>query len=296
VSRDGSTVAATGRRIHRFDHDGFTFDVLDDGPLDGPAVVLLHGFPERASHWHDVSEILHTHGLRTLALDQRGYSPGARPRGAEHYRMARLVGDVVALVEQYGAPVHLVGHDWGAAVAWTTASVRPDLVRTLTAVSVPHPAAFVRSVRSSDQALRSWYMLVFRVPGVAEWVVREAPGATARLLRRSGLSDDEISRFRREIVDDGALTPALSWYRTWHLRKPPRSSSGGGPRRVHVPTTLVWSDHDVALARRGAELTAEYVAAPYHLRILVGVSHWIPTQAPEALAEAIVERITAGDA
>ncbi len=283
--------SATGRRIRSFDHDGLTFDVLDEGPLDGPAVVLLHGFPERASHWHDVSAILHTQGLRTLALDQRGYSPGARPRGTESYRVSRLVGDVVALVERYGAPVHLVGHDWGAAVAWTTASARPDLVRTLTAVSVPHPAAFARALRSSDQALRSWYMLVFRAPGVAEWIVRVAPGAVRRLLRRSGLSDDEIRTFHREIVDDGALPSALAWYRTWRLRRRRRTRSGGGPRRVQVPTTLVWSDRDVALARRGVELTEEYVAAPYRLCILEGVSHWIPTQAPEALAEAVLDRV-----
>jgi pimeloyl-ACP methyl ester carboxylesterase len=282
------------RRIRRLDHDGLTFDVLDDGPPDGPAVVLLHGFPERASHWQGVSAILNTHGFRTLALDQRGYSPGARPRGAEHYRVSRLVGDVVALVDRYGAPVHLVGHDWGAAVAWATASVRPDLVRTLTAVSVPHPAAFARALRSSDQALRSWYLLVLRAPGVAESIVRVAPGAVRRLLRRSGLSDDEVRRFQREIVDDGALPTALAWYRTWRLRPRRGTPTATGPRRVQVPTTLVWSDCDVALGRRGVELTAEYVAAPYRLCVLEGVSHWIPTQAPDALAEAILSRIGPG--
>jgi pimeloyl-ACP methyl ester carboxylesterase len=284
---------ATGRRIRLLKHDGLTFDVLDDGPVDGPAVVLLHGFPERASHWHDVSAVLHAHGLRTLALDQRGYSPGARPRGNEHYRMSRLVGDVVALIERYGAPVHLVGHDWGAAVAWTIASVRPDLVRTLTAVSVPHPAAFARALRTRDQALRSWYIAVFQVPGLVERVVDAAPGVVRSLLRRSGLSDEEVDRFQREIVDDGALPSALAWYRS--IRRPRRSRTGsaGGPRRITVPTTLVWSDRDVALGRRGVELTAEYVAAPYRLSVLEGVSHWIPTQAPEALGEAVLDRIGA---
>src|SRR4051794_11323653 len=250
----------THRRIHAFRHDSLTFDVLDDGPAEGAAVVLLHGFPERASHWHAVGEVLHAHGLRTLAPDQRGYSPGARPRGRLSYRMPRLVADAVALVERYGAPVHLVGHDWGAAVAWATAAARPELVRTLTTVSVPHPAAFARSLLTSSQALRSWYVLAFQPPGVVEALARL--GAMAPLLRRAGLTEAEVVRFQHEIVDDGALPGALGWYRAL----PFSATSGPGP--VRVPTTHVWSDGDVSLARRGAELTGDQVHAPYELRIL----------------------------
>jgi pimeloyl-ACP methyl ester carboxylesterase len=277
--------------VDSFRRGDMVFDVRDGGPPDGEPVVLLHGFPQDCTAFDRMAPALHAAGLRTLALDQRGYSPGARPRGAEHYRMTRLVGDVVALIQRYGAPVHLAGHDWGAAVAWTTASARPDLVRTLTAVSVPHPAAFARALRSGDQARRSSYMLVFRVPGLAESIVRLVPGAVRRLLGRSGLSDAEVRRFQREIVEDGALPTALAWYRTWGLRRRRRTRPASGPRRVRVPTTLVWSDGDVALGRRGVDLTAEYVAAPYRLCVLEGVSHWIPTQAPEALAEAILSRI-----
>jgi pimeloyl-ACP methyl ester carboxylesterase len=273
-------------RIDTYTHDSLTFDVLDDGPLDGPAVVLLHGFPERASHWRDVASLLHAEGLRTLAPDQRGYSPGARPRGRYAYRVSRLVADTVALMERYGAPVHLVGHDWGAAVAWATASQRPDLVRTLTTVSVPHPAAFARSLVTSDQALRSWYVLAFQPPGVPELLARAAPGVLSALLRGAGVTAAEVSRFREEIVDDGALPGALGWYRAlpW--------SAGSTPGPVRVPTTHVWSDRDVALARRGAERTADHVDAPYELRILTGVSHWVPTHAPDALADAVLARVT----
>jgi pimeloyl-ACP methyl ester carboxylesterase len=284
---EGVMVEPSAQRIDAFTHDGLAFDVLDAGPLDGPAVVLLHGFPERASQWHDVGEILHGHGLRTLAPDQRGYSPGARPRGRFAYRMSRLVGDVVALIERYGAPVHLVGHDWGAAVAWATAAANPDGVRTLTTVSVPHPAAFAKSLVTSDQALRSWYMLAFQPPGVVELLTRRAPDATGRFLRRAGLSQAEVARFRREIVEYGALPGALGWYRAL----PFSAVSPTGP--VRVPTTHVWSDRDAALARRGAELTADHVQAPYELRVLHGVSHWIPTRAPEALAEIVLARISA---
>jgi pimeloyl-ACP methyl ester carboxylesterase len=282
---DPGRPGATGRRIHTFAHDSLVFDVLDDGPLDGAAVVLLHGFPERASHWHDVSAILHTHGLRTLAPDQRGYSPGARPRGRLAYRISRLVADTRALIETYGEPVHLVGHDWGAAVAWATAAAHPDVVRTLTTVSVPHPAAFTRSLTSSDQARRSWYMLAFQPPHVAELLARTRPEAIARFLRRAGMSEEEVERCRREIVEYGALPGALGWYRALPF------SVGSSTGRVRVPTTHVWSDRDSALARRGAELTEEFVRAPYELRVLHDVDHWIPTHAPDQLADAVLSRI-----
>jgi pimeloyl-ACP methyl ester carboxylesterase len=282
-----ASALGTRRRIRALTHDSLVFDVLDEGPVDGPAVVLLHGFPERASHWHDVSTVLHTHGLRTLAPDQRGYSPRARPRGRLAYRMPHLVGDALALIERYGAPVHLVGHDWGAAVGWAAAAARPDLVRSLTTVSVPHPAAFARSLVTSSQALRSWYVLAFQPPGLVETVARAAPTAFAASLRRSGLTEDEVARFRTEIVEYGALPGALAWYRALPF------SWGPAPGPVRVPTTHVWSDGDVALARLGAELTERQVDAPYDLRILHGVSHWIPTQAPGALAEIVLERIDA---
>lgn len=278
-------MTAARERIHSFTHEGLTFDVRDDGPVEGPAIVLLHGFPSRASQWRDVSEILHARGFRTLAPDQRGYSPGARPQGRRAYRMSRLVGDTVALVEAYGAPVHLVGHDWGAAVAWATAASHPELVRTLTTVSVPHPTAFARSLVRSDQALRSWYMLAIQVPGAAELLTRRAPGTASRLLHRGGMRRDEIDRFWHDIVEYGALPGALAWYRAipWSAR------SSTGP--VRVPTTHVWSDRDTALARRGAELTADHVQAPYELVILAGVGHWIPARAPETLAEIILARV-----
>ncbi|WP_255375535.1 alpha/beta fold hydrolase [Saccharomonospora sp. CUA-673] len=117
-------------RITRFARGDLTFDVVDSGPLDGDPVVLLHGFPERARSWDRVVPRLHEAGLRTFAPDQRGYSPGARPAGRARYRLSVLADDVAALADAIGGPVHLVGHDWGAAAAWTLAARRPERVRT----------------------------------------------------------------------------------------------------------------------------------------------------------------------
>jgi len=277
-------------RLTTFEHDGLTFDVRDAGPLDGDPVVLLHGFPERNTSWLAVEPLLHARGLRTYALDQRGYSPGARPRLRTAYRMSYLVDDVVALIDRIGGPVHLVGHDWGSAVGWSVAARRPDLVRTWTAVSVPHPAAFARAMRTSEQRRRSSYMALFNVPVLPELTARRRGGRFDRSMRRAGMTSEEVARFRREIVDDGALTHALGWYRALPLSA---GSAVSTDQVVHVPTTLVWSDRDVAITRHGVDATAAWVDADYELVVLEGVSHWIPTQAPEALAEAVLRRVGA---
>ncbi len=277
-------------RITSFTRDGLVFDVRDTGPADGQAVLLLHGFPERATSWRLVEPLLHEHGLRTLAPDQRGYSPGARPAGRRAYRAGELVADVAVLAEQageqVGGPVHLVGHDWGAAVGWGLAMTRPGLLRTWTAVSVPHTGAFAASWLRSTQGLRSWYMGAFQLPVLPERLAATPGGVVDRALRRSGMSEEEVARFREEVVADGALPGALGWYRAL-----PFSSAGGASRQVRVPTTLVWSDRDVAIGRAAVDATADWVAAPYELVVLEGVSHWIPTQAPQALASAVLARV-----
>lgn len=278
-------------RLTSFTHDGLTFNVQDSGPLDGPVVVLLHGFPQRASSWDAVVPILHAHGLRTIAPDQRGYSPGARPRGRTAYRSSKLVGDVVALIGAVGGtggggPVHLVGHDWGAVVAWATAAQHPELVRTLTAVSVPHPAAFLHALVTSRQLRDSWYMGLFQLPLVPERLVRRRPAGIEHALRAGGMSAAEVARFRTDIVEYGALTGGLNWYRALPFNSPRTTLLP-----VRVPTTHVWSDGDVAVGRRGAELCGRHVEAPYELVVLEGVSHWIPEHAPGPLADAILKRM-----
>lgn len=272
-------------RLTSYARDGLTFDVRDDGPEDGTPVVLLHGFPERASCWREVAPLLHEAGLRTYAPDQRGYSPGARPSGRRAYAVPELVADVVALIEEIGGPVHLVGHDWGANVGWSVAARHPELVRTWTAVSVPHPAAFVKAMRSTRQGLHSWYMGLFQLPLVVEGLARWEGGPVDQGLRRTGMTRDEVARFRAEIVEYGALSPALGWYRALPLS---RGRGMGG--RVRVPTTLVWSTRDSAIARPGVDWCEQYVDAPYELVVLDGVSHWIPTHAPRQLADAILSR------
>ncbi|MBW4780694.1 alpha/beta fold hydrolase [Rhodococcus fascians] len=270
-------------RIARYTHDGLEFDVLDQGPLDGPIVLLLHGFPERAASRSAVMDQLNEAGFRTIAPDQRGYSPGARPKRRRDYRVGALVDDVVALIDTIGAPVHVVGHDWGAMIAWVTAGRRPDLVLSLTAFSVPHPGSFITALLTSRQILHSWYFAFFQLPILPEkWMTR--PGQRAeKWYEKSGMNADDLERTRTDVVDYGALPYAVTWYRGL-----PFSNPGIGRLRITVPTSMVWSDGDTFIGRSAIERAQQYVDARYTLTVLAGVTHWIPTQAPTAAAQAII--------
>ncbi len=287
MSDQPDTIPGTGR-ITTVRRGSLTFDVYDEGPADGEIVVLLHGFPERASSWRLVAPRLHEAGYRTVAMDQRGYSRGARPRGRRAYRMSELMTDVLTLAEA-AAPegrVHVVGHDWGAVPAWLLAAHHPERVATLTAVSVPHPRAFLTAMVRSSQLLHSWYMAAFQLPLLPELLLASRSRTADRLVASFGMTEADRDRFRTEIVADGALTGGLNWYRAMALEDPRLLAP-----RVSVPTTMVWSDGDVAVARWGPERAGDLVDAPFRFVALEGVSHWIPTHAPDALAEAILDRV-----
>lgn len=278
-------IVAQGR-IAEFSRDGYTFDVIDRGPLDGTPVVMLHGFPQRATSWSRVTDILTADGFRVLAPDQRGYSPRARPSKRSAYRMRELVDDVVALIDLIGRPVTLVGHDWGASVAWATATRHPVRVSSLTAVSVGHPSAFLKALRRPGQLLRAYYLNIFQLPRLPERLLSRPRGLGKRWLLSTGMDHDAYDTFQAEIVGYGALTGGLNWYRALPL-------SIMEPRDVvRVPTTLVWSTGDAALGRRQAELTAAYVDAPYDFVELAGVSHWIPEERPAEVAAAVARRVS----
>lgn len=273
--------------MQTFPRAGLTFDVTDSGVADRGTVVLLHGFPQTSHSWAQVSARLNRRGYRTLAPDQRGYSPGARPRGRYAYRIGELVADIESLIVTSDAGrVHLVGHDWGAQVAWVLAAVRPDLIATLTTVSVPHPAAFVASIRQSDQLRRSWYFAAFQPPKLPELVISSRPALLDRMLADTGMDESMIADTRRRIIDSGALTGGLNWYRALPFGKPGKLRS-----RITVPTTHVWGGRDTALARCGAELTGDFVDADFRLRILEDATHWIPEQNADELAAIILDRI-----
>jgi pimeloyl-ACP methyl ester carboxylesterase len=282
--------------VRTFRRDGLTFDVTDSadqaGPVDegtsgDPAmsgtVVLLHGFPQDRSAWDGVAGVLRAAGLRTLAPDQRGYSPGARPAGRSPYRLSEAVLDVVALLDAAGVRrAHVVGHDWGGAVGWALAAHHPERVASLTAVSTPHPRALADACTRSAQALRLWYVAAWQLPVLPELVLGRA---LERSLVASGLPADRARRYAGRMREPGALTAALGWYRALptSLREPP-------PGAIPVPTTYVWGRTDVALGRTAAERTRGCVLAPYRF-VELDAGHWLPeTRAPQ-VAGVVLDRV-----
>jgi pimeloyl-ACP methyl ester carboxylesterase len=274
--------------MQQVDVGDLSFDVRIDGPEEGPPVLLLHGFPETSLSWSAVTPVLAEAGLRTYAPDQLGYSPGARPDEVGAYSLPNLVQVTADLMTALDVPVaHVVGHDWGANVAWALAAWHPDRVRTLTALSVPHPTAYTLAYRADpEQRERSAYIRLFWQAGKAEEVLL---ADDARRLRRmldapdSGIPAEAVDVYVARLSAPGALTAALNWYRAM--------SSDTRVDPVTVPTTYVWSDGDVAVGRTAAEACADQVTGDYRFVELPGISHWVPEQAPEQVAGAVLDRI-----
>lgn len=272
--------------MERFEHDGFTFDVTDHGPADGRVVLALHGWPEDRHCWDRLAPALVDAGCRVLAPDQRGYSPGARPPRRRDYRLDLLVGDVLALADRVGAPrVDVIGHDWGAAVAWEIAARHPERVRTLTALSVPHPEAMLTATLHGPQLLKSWYMLAFQLPWLPEHALAAGGGRMlARGLGRDGLDEHSAHRYAERAADPDAMRTMLHWYRAL-----PFSARQRPMPAVAVPTLFVWGTDDVAITRAAAERCADHVTGPYRFVALEGQPHWLPSAATSSLAPLIVE-------
>ncbi|MFI5426858.1 alpha/beta fold hydrolase [Aeromicrobium sp. UC242_57] len=279
------------------DHHGFessqpvtvgdlTFDVRTAGPEDGAPVILLHGFPQTSLSWSSVAHRLTNAGLRVIAPDQRGYSPRARPEDVDAYRTELLAQDVIDIADSMGLDTfHLVGHDWGAAVAWLVAGTHPDRVSTLTAVSVPHLTAYNAALRDdADQQQRASYIQLFREPGKAEDLLLADAARRLTAMYGDAVPIGMVVRYVAHFADEGALTAALNWYRAM-------GPALADTPRTQVPTTYVWGELDQAIGRAGAEACGGFVDADYRFVVLEDIGHWIPEQAPQALADAIIARV-----
>ncbi|MBO3738300.1 alpha/beta fold hydrolase [Actinoplanes flavus] len=263
---------------------GMTFDVYEGGPSDGDPVLLLHGFPQDSREFDLILPRLHAAGLRTYALDQRGYSPGARPTAVSAYRMAEVTDDAIAVLDTLGIEsAHVVGHDWGAQVGWQLAAGHPHRVRTLTAISVPHPRALLLALRvRPSQRARLAYFGLFR-SAIAEKALSARHSLALRLmLRPIGMRAEQYVAAMRE---PGRLTGGLNWYRAF------AGEEVAGLGVVTVPTTYVWSDKDGVVGLTAALRTRDWVRGDYQMVAMRGVSHWVPEQAPRELADAVLARI-----
>nr|WP_121975494.1 alpha/beta hydrolase [Acinetobacter stercoris] len=278
-------MSISNQRLKSFQREDLTFDVIDSGPLDGQPFILLHGFPETNKSWLEASTILNENGYRTFAVNQRGYSLNARPKGRKAYRSAALVEDIHELLDIIAQPVYLVGHDWGAVVAWEVAIKYPEQIRHLITISVPHKAAFIQSMLTSNQLFKSYYMGLFQLPKIPEILFEKLPKIGEGLLRKSGMTDAQLEDFRQDMIKEKRISTAINWYRAL-----PYGSQKSFTEKVKVPTLFIWGKHDSAIGQKSVELNKNFVDAPY-TEVIMDATHWIPVQNAQELCSSILKTI-----
>jgi pimeloyl-ACP methyl ester carboxylesterase len=268
--------------VRRIEGDGVTLAVLDEG--EGQPVVLLHGFPDSSHVWRHQVPALVGAGKRVVAPDLRGFGDSDRPEEVEPYGLRHSVADVVAILDALEIErADVVGHDWGAGVAWAVAAFVPDRVERLVAMSVGHPAAFGQP--TIEQRERSWYMLLFQFEGVAEELLARDDWQLAREWLRG---DGDVERYIEDLSRPGALTAALNWYRanTHPARQLDRSTVFPD---VGAPTLGIWSSGDNYLTEDRMLRSAEHVTGGWRYERIEGASHWPQLDAPGRVNELLLE-------
>ena len=273
-----------------FHNSGIKLHAVAAGPRHGPIVILLHGFPEFWYGWRKQIGPLAAAGFRVIAPDQRGYNTSSKPPEVRAYAVPQLVSDVIAVIDQLGKDrVHVVGHDWGAVVAWSVALLHPDRVARLAILNVPHPAVISHNLRTNPrQWLKSWYAAFFQLPWLPEllfsanhfWMGKRS---LIRSSRPGTFSSDDLERHAEAWSQPGALTAMINWYRAL-LRFP---ASYPDPQ-VRMPTRILWGKQDAFLLPEEAQESLQY-CADGELTYLPDATHWIQHEEPEQVNQALIE-------
>jgi len=255
------------------------------GPDTGPAVLMLHGFPQNRHMWRYQLNALEEKGFRAIAPDQRGYSTNARPSEVAAYTTDCLTRDALGLMDACGARrFHLVGHDWGGQLAWLIAAANPERVATLTVLSRPHPTAFTRAMAEDpEQAGRSRHHRGFREDDAITRLRQDNFKWLRSGLEQGGVPAAYVNLYLAMLAEDCALESAVNWYRA--------NTIASATPPVSMPTLYVWGSADATVGRRAAELTAEFVRAPYKFVELEGGGHFIVDQFPDRIAELLLEHL-----
>ena len=281
-------------RHERIRGDGIFLHVAQAG--SGPPVILLHGFPENWRTWKHQIPALTAAGFAVLAPDLRGYNESDRPSQREAYHLKHLVADVAALVRATGRErAHVVGHDWGGILAWTFAGAHPELLDRLVILNAPHLDIYRRLARGpSRQLLRSWYVLLFRIPRLSEWALSARNFHLIRdLFRRQpfkpAFSDGETEAYIQALAKPGALTAALNWYRE---NAAPDAVHLARSARVDAPTLVIWGERDTSL---GIELLDDLKRVAPRVRVhrITDASHWVQNEAPDEVNRVLIEFLSA---
>ena len=278
-----STIETNGIKLH----------VVQAGPQSGVPVVLLHGFPEFWYGWRKQIPALVEAGCRVIVPDQRGYNLSDKPQGIKNYNVYTLVDDIIGLIDALGyEKVNLVGHDWGAIVAWMVANQHPERLHKLSILNVPHPAVMKKFLfRDLEQMRRSWYVFSFQLPWLPEviWGRNNFRNA-GRSLQKSGLpnsfTDEDIKKYEQAWSQPGAMTSTINWYRAEVLLNPPVPKDA----RIKVPTLMMWGMKDFALTHRMARPSMDYVDEG-NLILFPEATHWVQHDAANEVNHYLIDFI-----
>jgi pimeloyl-ACP methyl ester carboxylesterase len=261
--------------------------VVSDGPVEGAkTVLLLHGFPEFWYSWRHQIEALAGAGYHVVVPDLRGYNLSDKPEGVQAYRLSRLAGDLDGLIAALGRErVHLVGHDWGASLAWYYAAERPERVERLAILNGPHPLIMTRALRTWTQMRKSWHVFFFQLPRLPEWMVlREgyiARGLRSLAVKQDAFTDEDLARYDEAMARPGAATATINWYRA--------AVRGGevSTKAIGCPTLVIWGEGDPSL---GPSLLdgLDRLVTDLHLVRIPGAGHWVQQEAPAEVSRELL--------
>ncbi|MEK0435616.1 MAG: hypothetical protein RL369_1665 [Pseudomonadota bacterium] len=275
-----------------FELDGIRLHAITAGPVGGEVVILLHGFPEFWRSWQNQVMPLADAGYRVIALDQRGYNLSDKPADVIDYRLDKLAGDVIALLDHLGIKqAHIAGHDFGASVAWLLISCYPTRFSSAVILNVPHPRILQRKLKTSKQQRRkSWYMFFFQLPFLPElWLrlnnFRAAVNMLVASSRHGTFPEADLDAYREAWSKPGALRAMINWYRAGVRLGLPRRSNVEW--RVSIPTLIIWGDQDIFLLPEMAHESLEFCDDGKCL-LLPGVSHWITHEEPERVSSELI--------
>lgn len=274
---------------HHIQANGLTHFIRDSGDEGAPAAILLHGFPDTSDIWAAMTPMLAAAGFRIIAPDLRGFGESdMAARKADYDINAGAIPDILEIIGVLNIDrAHIVGHDFGAPVAWSLAAQYPERFTTLAALSVGHPRAYLRA--GPQQLKMSWYILFHQLRGVCEAAYRFNDWM---FLRRHWTAHTDIETVIANLTRPGRLTAGLNWYRAnlslARMVRPPKWGAFG-EETVRIPTLGLWSDGEKYLTERQMKLSEDYVEAPWRYQRISGASHWIPSDKPSECAEALIE-------
>jgi pimeloyl-ACP methyl ester carboxylesterase len=297
------TPTATSRIKHGYaDVNGIRLHYAEAGQSDGDnLVILLHGFPEFWYSWQKQLDALGG-SFHVVAPDLRGYNLSDKPPLVADYKIDKLVGDVIGLIDYFGAEqAAIVGHDWGAGIAWAVAQKYPERVSKLAVLQVPLLAAW-RANLTFRQLLRSWYMFFFQIRGLPEWLISRQDFRaiertfTERVAQKHSFTSDDVARYKEAARQPGALTGAINYYRAnvfdrFVSRK--RKGETRKDRRVRVPTLFIYGEQDFAILPATVRGLEKYIDADYREVRIPESGHWVQNEAPAKVNAALLEFLAA---